>query len=119
MHSLGNPRDAIEQNLYQQNDFGSMLPGRQQALASPESRQTSLQSLCNVSQYVPEYPDRQPRLYHYRPPYVEDDLVDEEYYLRQQDLNTEHMGINLENHYGPYFGDEHPSYFQRPLPREQ
>jgi len=94
-----------------------MLSGRQQGPGILDFRRQALQSLSDVSQYGLDHLDRQPRLYHYRPPYVEDDLTDEEY-LRQQDLmDMEQMGIYPEDYYGPLFEDEGINSLPRSLRR--
>jgi len=113
-HSMGDPRDLRAQR---QGELGPMLLGRQQGLASPDSRRPSLQSLRDGSQYGLNHFDRQPRLYHYRPPYAEDDLTEEEYLRRQEFMDMDQMGTHPDDYYGRFFEDEDLESLQRTMRR--
>ena len=69
------------------------------------SRRQSLQSLSGGSQYSPIGLDRQPRQYHYRYPYVEED-IDEELLRTEEALMAMELGVVPDDYYGPLFEEE-------------
>ena len=111
---MGNLRDPSELYMPLQRETEPSMLGRQQRMVTPDSRRPSLHSLSDASQYRPGHLDRQPRLYHYRHPYVEDDFADDEEYYRRQDLiDMEQYGLHPQDYFGPFFDDGDPDSLQR------